>query len=164
MEVAKARLKINSLGSDIPLSGVTPAEVQVLNVAHEEGANGIAVSEVEIVGSSRLTDAQELDRLKRKYPNLRIKIEGKNVNVVSHLYPGLGNKLPATFAEIDIVAPKAETGVSGPQTYNPLPDEESQRADTDEWYDKEGNVQVGQRPIEAFVEDIPESKKVTIKK
>ncbi len=157
MEVAKARLKINNLGSDIPLSGVTPAEVQILNVAHEEGANGVAVSDIEIVGSSGLTDAQELDRLKRKYPNLRIKKDNKNVSVVEHLYPGLGNKLPATFVEIGHDAPKAQKGTAGPQGYAPMPSEESQKADTNEWYTPEGEVKTGPKPE-------TEEKKVTIKK
>lgn len=120
MQIAKCRLKLDQKGSDVPLMNVTPAEVLVLRRGHEGNAGGDAISGVEIIGEVTQSDAEEVSRLSRKYDNLRVKnSEGKDVSVVSLLFPGVGNKLPQTFAEIGITAPKA-TQIA-PVNYTPDP-------------------------------------------
>lgn len=120
MEIANIRLKLTKTGSDIPITNVTPAEVLVLRAAHETNANGEAVSGVEIIGTTKRTGADEVARLKAKYPNLRHKAGDKDAKSVEHLFPGVGNIVPETFKEISIVAAKVAN--TGPQTYDPEPE------------------------------------------
>lgn len=135
MQVAKARLKINQR-SDIPIYGVTPAEVMVLRAGHEASAGGNPITDVEIVGDSALTDDAEIARLRVKYNQLRVKNEeGRDINVVQRLFPGVGNRVPQTFKELNIEAPKAK--VLGPETYNPEPEGGSTEGGSDaDWWEK----------------------------
>lgn len=122
MQVATCRLKLNQKGSDIPLAGVTPAEVLVLRKGHEMTAGGEAIFDVKVIGNASIKSSDEIQRLRAKYASLRIKDGDKDINVVAFLFPGHGIKLPETFEEIGLPSEKGE--YKGPETYNPLPDEE----------------------------------------
>lgn len=45
MQVANVRLRLNKVGSDVPLSNVTPAEAQVLHVLHQQNNGGSTFGE-----------------------------------------------------------------------------------------------------------------------
>lgn len=135
MEIAKIHLKVAD-GHTVPIFGVTPAEIMILNKAHERNAKGLACLDVEKTGESKRSDINEARRLRAKYTNLRHTVGNNEVNTFSTLYPGETPRLPQTFIEVGYIdVPIAKT--DGPQNNHPdiegedhtLPVEESVIAD-----------------------------------
>jgi hypothetical protein len=56
MQVANVRLRLNKVGSDVPIKNVTPAEAQVLHVLHQANNGGSTFGEefdkIEIIGEA----------------------------------------------------------------------------------------------------------------
>jgi hypothetical protein len=102
MQIAHARLKIDSSGADIPLKYVTPAEVMALRAGHGPVINGEPVTQVYVVGDADRSDKTELSRLTEKYKKLLISSKGQMVSVVESLFPGVNPSLPQTFKEAGI--------------------------------------------------------------
>lgn len=121
MQIANCRMKLNSLGSDILKVNVTPAEILILNEGFEKAVNGMAVKEVEVLGTVDRSDETELARLRRRYANLRPGGAREGQNVVNKLFPGVNAVLPQTFAKIGIATKKGEKFKA--QTYNPIPEQ-----------------------------------------
>jgi hypothetical protein len=118
MEVGNCRLKINKLGSDVPKNTVTPAEVQVLRKAFFESANGDPITEIEVFGTTKRSDANEVQRLRTRYGSLK---PGKDAKAyVETMYPGETPRLPQTFEELGGL--KIVRGQrAAAQDYNPEP-------------------------------------------
>lgn len=121
MEVANVRLRLNKVGSDVPLEGVTPAEAMLLHILHGPSNGGLTFGEdfnkITVVGTAKVkegeklrdrTDVEELRRLRGKYGSARDK-QGKPL--IEIVWPDRNNpKLPATFKEIkwaDVAADNA---------------------------------------------------------
>jgi len=96
MQIANIRLKLDALGSDVFIDGVTPAEAVLLNTDHEINDKGQAVHDVTVVGETTRTDEEEILRLREKYVNAKDK---KGESLAEKLYPGKSPKLPHTFKE-----------------------------------------------------------------
>jgi hypothetical protein len=102
MEVATIRLRLNKVGSDIPLTNVTPAEAMMLHVLHQGNNGGSTFGEdmdkIKVTGESELTDAQEYNRLFAKYGRCVTK---KGVTIISLLFPNrFSLNFPKKFSEI----------------------------------------------------------------
>jgi hypothetical protein len=111
MEIANVRVRLNKVGSDVPLKDVTPAEAMFLHILHGPSNGGLSFGEefrhIEVVGKALVvengksrdrTDAEELRRLSAKYGQARDK---DNKPILNSVWPDrLNPKLPATFKEI----------------------------------------------------------------
>ena len=111
MEVAKTRLVLNKLGSDVPKDDVTPAEALLLHVLHGPNNGGKTFTEkmdnFSVVGQAMIqegekqrprTDVEEVARLRRKYSQAQNK---ERKLIVDLLWPDKFNvKLPQTFKEL----------------------------------------------------------------
>lgn len=103
MQVGTLRVRLNKVGSDVPVTSATPAEALVLHILHQQNNGGstygdkmenIDVAKTEI----QRTDAEELNRLQSKYGRLKTK-EGKSI--LSMLWPDrLNPKLPQKFSDL----------------------------------------------------------------
>lgn len=121
MQVATAWLKIDSTGSNIQLSEVTPAEAAILNADHEANAKGVAVHDVVVTGIAERSGEAEINRLREKYANAKNK---KGEQWATVLYPGKSPMLPQTFKEVGLEAvelkattnKKTESAMAGPTT------------------------------------------------
>lgn len=95
MQIATCRVRLSEL-SDVPYTGLTPAEALLLEKLHHKNANGQVIHGARLTADERRNDAQEIDRLKQKY----------GPKHVLPLFPGAAPRLPETFAEIGLeVAP-----------------------------------------------------------
>ncbi len=99
MQIASCWLKIDSTGSNIQLSEVTPAEAAVLNADHEANAKGVAVHDVVWTRDEERSGEVEINRLREKYANASNK-KGEKWPTV--LYPGKNPVLPQTFKEVGL--------------------------------------------------------------
>ena len=111
MEVANCRVRLNKVGSDVPVTNVTPAEAMFLHILHGTQNGGSTFGEefekITVVGTAQViengksrsrTDAEELRRLSAKYASARTK---DNKPVIDTVWPDkLNPKLPQTFKEI----------------------------------------------------------------
>jgi len=113
MKTANCWLIIDPKGSNVPKSGVTPAEVQILVHLHSALAGKCAVHDLEENKEEiKQTDAQEVNRLRGIYG-------GK---VITDLYGKVNHKLPTTFKEA-LVLPNTEepdTGESPEKQMEPV--------------------------------------------
>jgi hypothetical protein len=113
MEIANARLRLNKTGSDVPLTGLTPAEALFLHAIHQGNNGGMTFGEnlennsIKVTGEAKVTeqgkerkrtDNEELRRLSAKYGHLVTK---KGESVVKSLWPGMNVQLPQTFKELN---------------------------------------------------------------
>lgn len=108
MQIADARIRLNKLGSDVPVKGVTPAEAVLLHILHQgnNGGNtfGEEMDKIKILGDARgadgqamRTDAEEMRRLMAKYGRC---VNKKGTRIIKLIWPELSPKLPKTFAEL----------------------------------------------------------------
>jgi hypothetical protein len=108
MEIGNCRLRLNKVGSDIPINNVTPAELLVLHVLHQGNNGGSSYGEdmdkITVTGEAKSlvnstiarTDNEELRRLLGKYTAQN----KKGDKIVKLIWPGMDVKLPKTFKEI----------------------------------------------------------------
>ncbi len=121
MQVANIWLKLDSSGSNIQLSNITPAEAAILNTDHEANAKGVAVHDVVVIREEERTGEAEINRLKEKYANARNK---KGEQWATVLYPGKSPVLPQTFKEVGLESTSSipvQVETKAPQTSRPLP-------------------------------------------
>lgn len=117
MEIASCRLRLNKVGSDVPLNDVTPAEAMFLHILHGPSNGGLSFGEefdkIKIVGTAKVktgvdaagkdvlrdrTPAEEYRRLANKYSGARDKT---NKPIIESIWPDrLNPKMPATFKEV----------------------------------------------------------------
>ena len=109
MEIGNARLRLNKVGSDIPVNGITPAEAVVLHILHQGNNGGSTYGEdmdrITLLGEAKSltndkvarTDNEELRRLLGKYPATN----KKGDKIVKLIWPGADAKLPTTFKSIN---------------------------------------------------------------
>lgn len=88
MPVCSCRCFINK-NTDVPLNGVTPAEMLYLVASHNPRFGGNPIKDVKETGVSTATPSEEVARLKGKYV-------GKKVTA---LFSGAIPQLPQTFDE-----------------------------------------------------------------
>jgi len=112
MEIANCRVRLSKVGSDTPLSNVTPAEVMLLHILHSSSNGGLTFGEefekITVMGKALVevneklrdrTDAEELRRLTAKYGSAR---DQKNNPIINSIWPDKFNpKLPQTFKELN---------------------------------------------------------------
>jgi hypothetical protein len=106
MEIGTLRLRLNKVGSDVPVTNATPAEAVLLHLLHQ-GNNGgstfgedmdkITVTGVAKDGDKVRSDVDELKRLKAKYGHC---VNKKGDKIVGLVWAGLNVKLPQTFKEL----------------------------------------------------------------
>jgi len=99
MQIGNCWLKIDSTGSNIALTGITPAEAAILNADHEANAKGVAIYDVVVTANEERSGEAEINRLRDKYANAKNK---KGDSLATVLYPGKSPVLPQTFKEIGI--------------------------------------------------------------
>lgn len=97
MQLASAWLILDKRGSNVPIRGVTPAELIILIRDRTDFVGKHPVHNLKITGKSRRTDAMEKQRLREKYGG---SLKDRKVAKVDMLYPGEGNNLPQTFEEL----------------------------------------------------------------
>lgn len=107
MELANARLRLNKVGSDVPIVGLTPAESLLLHVLHQANNGGSTFGEdfdkIKIIGEAKTgdkprTNSEELARLKAKYGHCVTK---KGDSIIGLVWPGLNPELPQKFSQLD---------------------------------------------------------------
>lgn len=81
----------------VPKFGVTPAEVLLLRLIHGEDA----VTDIDINGEEDRSNRDEQDRLFQAYSKSNPDGTVRSPELAA-LFPGVGAKLPKTFAEIDL--------------------------------------------------------------
>ena len=146
MNTINCGIKLNEYHTGIG-TGITPAEVLVLNAIHYPGADrGVYPVIVAPVAAEAIerSDVDEFERLKRKYTAT---VDGDPKKpLVAQMFPGISPKLPATFEEIGLkVAPpetkpeaKAQAGQSTigagelPEGHNLRPAKKSAKAEASE--------------------------------
>ncbi len=104
MQLARCRVKIDR-DTDVPKVDITPAEALVLLTAHSAAAGGKVITELELTGETGRSDAEELNRLKYNYGNLKHRVGDKDQQTVSTLFARF-NKMPQTFEEVGLGKPK----------------------------------------------------------
>ncbi len=112
MEIANCRLRLNKVGSDVPLTDVTPAEAMFLHILHGPSNGGLSFGEefnhIKVVGAAKVknadgtlrdrTPAEEYRRLAGKYSGARDKT---NKPIIETIWPDrLNPKMPNTFKEV----------------------------------------------------------------
>lgn len=97
MQLASAWLILDKRGSNVPIRGVTPAELIILIRDRTDFVGKHPVHNLKITGVSRRTDVMERQRLREKYGG---SLKDRKVAKVDVFYPGEGNKLPQTFEEL----------------------------------------------------------------
>lgn len=112
MEVANARMRLNKVGSDVPITDMTPAEAMLLHILHGPSNGGLSFGEefekITVTGTAKVkddkgvlrdrTDVEELKRLRAKYGGARDKT---NKSIIDSIWPNkLQPNLPKTFKEI----------------------------------------------------------------
>jgi hypothetical protein len=107
MEVANVRVRLNKVGSDVQVKGVTPFEAVLLHVFHQANNGGSTYGdemnkiEVEktpaLTGDKPRTDIEEYKRLQSKYGAV---VNKKGDKIVALVWAGLGQKPPQTFKEL----------------------------------------------------------------
>jgi hypothetical protein len=113
MKTANCWLIIDPKGSNVPKSGVTPTEVQVLVHLHSKFAGKCAVHDVvEDKEEVTRTDAQEINRLRAIY----------GAAVITELYGKVNHKLPKTFKEALVLSDTdmPDTGESPEKQFEPV--------------------------------------------
>lgn len=130
MEIANGRLRLNKVGSDIPIVGLTPAEALVLHILHQGNNGGSTFGEefdkIKVEGEAKVeTEAavpeeKDLDgKVTQKAVAAKIRVRtdaeelrrlkakyGSNVNkkgdrIVGLIWPGVDVKLPQKFSELN---------------------------------------------------------------
>ncbi len=90
MKLANVVLKLDKIGTSVPLKKVTPSEVMFLVADHHPNAGGDPILKLEELDEEvDITPSQERRRLAEKYGARR----------VSKFYPGPIPTLPQTFEE-----------------------------------------------------------------
>jgi hypothetical protein len=128
MEIADVRVRLDKLGSDVPKSGVTPAEALILHVIHQANNGGSTFGEemdkIKVTGEAETTvittpeegyswqenytpavtkshprtNVEELKRLQSRYGGLKNK---KGDTILSLIWPDkLHPQLPQRFEDI----------------------------------------------------------------
>ena len=97
MQLAKAWLVIDKRGSNVPIKGMTPAELQLICSTWTDFIGRHPVHDLVIIGNSKRDDALEFQRLKEKHGG---SIKDRKTPKVAMLYPGANPKLPQTFEEL----------------------------------------------------------------
>lgn len=97
MQLANITLALGDDHSNtVPKWGVTPAEVAVLIAIHGESAvDDVNILPEEVARSSR----EERARLLETYGRA---VDGEQKQIVAQLFPGIGARLPDTFAELGL--------------------------------------------------------------
>ena len=107
MQLASCWVLLSKVGSDIPLKGVTPAELMLLIRDRIAFTGKHPVHDLKVTGDSKRSSELERQRLRRKYGtglhNERGKVINKDQYKIDTLYPGEGNTLPEKFADISHV-------------------------------------------------------------
>lgn len=102
MELANGRLRLNKLGSDVPVTNITPAEALVLHIVHQGNNGGSTFGEdfdkITVVSDVKRSDNDEVRRLSAKYAQC---VNKKGDKIVKLIWPGVSPKLPQKFAELD---------------------------------------------------------------
>lgn len=101
MEIARAKVKLNSLGSNV-IKTITPAEYLVLKEGHSVNAGGNPLSDLVVIGTVKRGDETELRRLRGTYGALKFRAPGttSDVHVLSYLFAAHDAKVPQTFSEL----------------------------------------------------------------
>lgn len=114
MEQATVRVRLNKVGDDVPVLGVTPAEALLLHLLHQNNNGGKtfgdkmhekdAELEIKVDKKPAMTDdqprndVQEYRRLVGKYGAL---INKNGVKIINMVWPDkLNPKLPQKFSEL----------------------------------------------------------------
>lgn len=102
MKVANFNLKLNKLGSTVPLFEVTPAEAQLLTSVHHANAGESPLKDRSEVKEVQRTDQEEIKRLLGKY----------QTKMVRAMYPGASPNLPKDFETAEKVGVDFEVPTS----------------------------------------------------
>lgn len=97
MQLASAWLILDKRGSNIPIKGLTPAELVLLVKDRQDIVGKFPIHDLQVIGDSRRSDEQERARLRAKYghhPKDRTSFK------VDLLYPGEEAVLPSTFKKL----------------------------------------------------------------
>jgi hypothetical protein len=109
MQIATGRLRLNKVGSDIPVVGLTPAEAVLLHLLHQPNNGGSTFGEefdkINVSGTAKSlndpkkdrTDNEELRRLTNKYIQC---VNKAGQRIVKLVWPGVDVRLPQKFDEI----------------------------------------------------------------
>lgn len=108
MEIANIRLRLNKVGSDVPLNGATPAECLLLHVLHQGNNGGLTFGEkmdnIEIKGEAKgadgkvaRTSVEEVRRLTAKYGRC---VNKKGDRIIKLIWPDLNPTLPQKFSDL----------------------------------------------------------------
>lgn len=97
MELASAWLLLDKHGSNVPIKGVTPAELIILINDRKDFVGKHPIHNLKLTGKSKRSDTLERQRLKEKYGG---SLKDRKVAKIDVLYPGHGAKLPQTFEEL----------------------------------------------------------------
>lgn len=104
MQIARAWVLLDKRGSNVPVRGVTPAELMLLVRDRMPFVGGCPVHNLEIVGESTRKDSVERQRLRVKYGSGLHDEKGKVINKdqtkVDTLYPGESSRFPQKFEEL----------------------------------------------------------------
>jgi len=124
MQVADCVLTLNKLGSTVPLRGITPGELTLLNIMHKNNAGRTPVEKSALTnvreektlhlpeaGDKQWTNAAEVARLRAKYP----------AAIWRDVFGGANPALPKTFDEVYETLPEEEAPVEEPKIFPPAP-------------------------------------------
>lgn len=130
MQTANARLRLNKVGSDVPITGLTPAEALVLHILHQGNNGGStfgeefekitdkkecvvvlepAVPAVGEVGKPGYVPAKaavtrprtDVEELRRLTAKYGANVNKKGDKIIKLIWPGMDVKLPQTFDQLD---------------------------------------------------------------
>lgn len=97
MQLAECVVRIaGDIQNTVKKYKVTPAEMLVLRRLHGDDA----VVETKITGSKKISNKEELDRIKEIYVDRFGSSNPDRPNVVKELFPGASPNLPQEFSEI----------------------------------------------------------------
>ena len=108
MEIGNLRLRLNKVGSDIPIVDATPAEAQVLHILHQGNNGGSSFGDkmdsYEVKGEAKSadgktarTDIEEFRRLNAKYGRC---VNKKGDKIIKLIWPESNPKLPQKFSDL----------------------------------------------------------------
>lgn len=113
MEIANAWLYLNKLKNDVPIKGLTPAELVFLVKNRQDSVGTFPVHDLQIVGSVKRSTEAEKHRLGQKYG----RPAGEKDQTKTHIeamYPGVSAELPETFESTKLLKQALEQRLGDP--------------------------------------------------
>lgn len=102
MQTANCWLQIEKFGSDVPVLGMTPAELVLVVNEFQDKLGKFPVHDLEMGDDSDRSGLVEVERLRSKYGFVRS--SKPPVFKIDKLYPGVNPRLPETFAETGLLS------------------------------------------------------------